>query len=99
MAWDKKLALGEFHSHPGGLWRAQFSASDIYGLDEFVPHVRWRLRGQPYFAIVVAPSDFDALIWRTPQAEALKEFQVGDRVLTPTGLTISSPRPEREGRR
>lgn len=61
-AHDLDACLLELHSHPGPN-PAAFSLSDLSGFQEFVPHVRWRLRGKPYAAIVVAPSGFDALAW------------------------------------
>lgn len=61
-AHDHGLCLVESHSHPGP-YVAAFSYSDILGLDEFVPHVRWRLRERPYAALVFAQSGFDGLAW------------------------------------
>src|SRR4051812_29383543 len=46
-AWNSKACLVEVHSH-GPLEPAQFSPSDLSGFVEWVPHVRWRLRGRPY---------------------------------------------------
>lgn len=64
-AHDLGSALVEFHSHPfhGG---ACFSPSDITGLRELVPHVRWRLKGRPYMAFVLALDGFDGLAWSDP---------------------------------
>lgn len=88
-AHDLKMSVVEFHSHPN-LTKACFSWSDLEGLDEFVPHIMWRLKGRPYAAIVVTPSEFDALVWlndsRNPQM--LSQMRVGNRVLRPTGLTL-----------
>lgn len=92
LAWDKQLAMVELHSHTDSSWPAQFSPSDLSGLEDFVPHVRWRLRGQPYLAIVVGPSGFDALVWRDDVTEALDELAVGDQMLSPTGLTLAALR-------
>lgn len=61
-AWDARACLVEVHSH-GDEGIACFSPSDIYGFDEWVPHVRWRLRCLPYAAIVTAGDSFDALAW------------------------------------
>jgi hypothetical protein len=61
-AHDRKLCLVESHSHPGP-YPAAFSYSDLAGLDEFVPHVRWRLHGRPYAALVFARAGFDGLAW------------------------------------
>jgi proteasome lid subunit RPN8/RPN11 len=88
-AHDLDASIVEFHSHPY-LWPAAFSASDRSGLEEFVPHVWWRLKGKPYAAVVVAPSGFDALVWltdpRTPQA--LDAIRAGGKTLAPTRLTL-----------
>ena len=88
-AHDLGASIVEFHSHPYP-WPAVFSQSDRKGLDEFVPHVWWRLKGRPYVAVVVSPSGFDGLAWvsnpKTPQL--LDGMQVGERVLCPTGLTL-----------
>ena len=61
-AHDLDVSLIEFHSHHGP-WPAGFSGTDWAGFEEFVPHVRWRLRGRPYAAVVVTLTGFDALVW------------------------------------
>lgn len=61
-AWDARACLVEVHSH-GDDGLAGFSPSDFSGLDEWVPHVRWRLRGLPYAALVTAGDTFDGLAW------------------------------------
>ena len=87
-AHDLGTSLVEFHSHLGP-WPAQFSPTDLLGLDDFVPHVWWRLKGRPYVAVVVAPSGFDGLAWiaspHNPQR--LDGIVIEGRVLKPTGLT------------
>lgn len=61
-AHDLQLSVVEFHSHP--LQReAEFSPSDWSGFDEFVPHIRWRLKNRPYAAFVFGAGTFDALAW------------------------------------
>ena len=88
-AHDLGASLIEFHSHPfpGG---AAFSGIDLDGLAEFVPHVRWRLRGRPYFAVVVSPTGYDALAWTGTgaAAETLGGFSVGERMLKPSGRSL-----------
>ena len=82
-------ALAEFHSHPGP-WPAAFSPSDRIGLGETVPHMRWRLPGRPYLAVVVAPDDFDALVW-TPDSllpTALDGIDVGEERFVPTNASL-----------
>jgi len=87
-AHDLGASIVEFHSHPFP-YQAEFSWSDRAGLRELVPHVRWRLKGRPYVAVVVAPRSFDALIWATdsPVPETLAGIRVGERCLRPTGLS------------
>ena len=69
-AHDLEASIVEFHSHTGAS-QARFSYVDQLGLSEFVPHIMWRLRGKPYFAVVVTENDFDGLAWtidsKTPQ--------------------------------
>ncbi len=88
-AHDLAATLVELHSHPFP-YPAEFSPTDRSGLDEVVPHVRWRLRGRPYVAIVAAPDSFDALVWRGPndaRPETLAGLRVGEQSLAPTGLS------------
>lgn len=87
-AHDLEACLVEFHSHTG-LWPATFSASDLIGLQEFVPHVWWRLEGKPYLAIVVTQTGFDGLAWITnPQSpQYLDGIVVEGSVLIPTQLS------------
>lgn len=88
-AFDLDAAMIEVHSHPHPS-PASFSPSDLYGFEDFVPHVWWRLGGKPYAAIVFSHSDFDALVWidnpKNPQQ--LTEIIVGDRHLNPNALSL-----------
>jgi len=87
-AHDLSCSLVELHSHTGR-WPAAFSWSDIEGLREFVPHVLWRLKGRPYFAIVVARTGFDGLVW-APDSEKpnlLGGIHAGSDLLVPTALS------------
>lgn len=61
-AHDVGGCLVEVHSHGGGppVW---FSGSDLHGFEDWVPHVRWRLRQRPYIALVFAGEAVDALVW------------------------------------
>lgn len=85
-------SLIELHSHTGR-WPAQFSFSDLAGLREFVPHARWRLKGRPYLAIVVARDGFDGFAWdgdsETPSL--LGGITVGDVLHLPTMLSRWGP--------
>ena len=56
-AWDNQSSLIEVHSHLGNV-EAAFSPTDLAGLEEFVPHVWWRLQGRPYAALVFSRRDF-----------------------------------------
>lgn len=82
-------SLVEMHSHPSP-WMAAFSPADRRGLRDTVPHMRWRLKGRPYIAIVVAPSGFDALVWwhDAVAPEPLGGIQVGDLLMEPTNASL-----------
>lgn len=97
MAFDQETAVGEFHSHPFQS-HAAFSASDLSGLREYVRHVRWRLRGLPYVAGVIAREDFDGLIWFGDAAEPrqLDVLVVGTQRLYPSESTLSGRGEEYE---
>ena len=90
MAWDRQSALVELHSHPDSPFFIGFSPSDMSGFEEVVPHVRWRLRGKPYLAIVVGPEGFDALVWNGDGAtpEPLARMVVGTDTRRPSGLSL-----------
>jgi hypothetical protein len=87
-AHDLGASLVEMHSH-GGSWPAAFSASDLIGFAEFVPHVWWRLQGKPYFAVVVTRGSFDSLAWLTgpDSPQRLDGIAVGETILVPTKLS------------
>ena len=67
-AHEHGATLVELHSHPRAQ-SAAFSLSDLWGLQETVPHMRWRLQRRPYLAIVVAPTGLDALVWTKEPAK------------------------------
>ena len=88
-AWDSDACLVEAHSHADhGL--AGFSPSDIWGFEEWVPHVRWRLRGRPYAAIVTAGDSFDALAWVDGSGEPaqIARLEIDHTVFLATGRTL-----------
>ena len=89
-AHDLSACLIECHSHPR--FKAQFSCSDCQGLEEFVPHVRWRLQGRPYAAVVVARNGFDSLVWHNTGArpDDLAVIGVDGRYMKPTGYTLTN---------
>jgi hypothetical protein len=82
----------EVHSHRGKGWHAQFSPSDLSGFREFVPHVRWRLKGLPYCALVFTETEFDAVCWigKTNEASALDVLRIEAEMLHPTNRTIEA---------
>jgi hypothetical protein len=90
---SRASALGgcliEAHSHPGTA-TAWFSPTDLDGFEEWVPHVRWRLRGRTYIALVFARGSFDALVWEegTERPSRLAALCADERGMRPTGLTI-----------
>jgi hypothetical protein len=89
-AWDHGAGLAEAHSHLGDA-PASFSPTDIAGLEEWAPHVRWRLAGRPYVALVFAGAGFDALAWSKDDADptGLDAIRLDDgREFVPTGRTI-----------
>lgn len=87
-AHDLDASIVELHSHLGN-WPARFSWSDLAGFREFVPHVRWRLKGRPYFAVVVAQNGFDGFAWLSDSQapEALGGILADSDEYTPTCLS------------
>jgi hypothetical protein len=99
-AWDTDRCLIEAHSH-GDEGYAKFSPSDLRGFNEWVAHVRWRLRGRPYVALVKAGESWDALAWidkETPLRLDAIEVTRGDTTIetvTPTNATAATLAAER----
>ena len=87
-AHDRRCSLVEIHAHPLGEV-AQFSASDFDGLDEFVPHVWWRLRHRPYGALVITPTSIDGLAWidGPGRVEPIDVLRVGDQAHHTSGAS------------
>lgn len=86
-AHDSDFSIFEIHSHLGRQ-PARFSTSDQAGFREWVPHVRWRLKGRAYGAMVITRSTFDGLVWFADSPERLRciKFQGGEEIQT-TGLS------------
>jgi hypothetical protein len=82
--------LIEVHSH-GDHGKAGFSSTDIHGFEDWVPHVRWRLRARPYAAIVTTATAFDAIAWldNTGEPSPIEQLEVDQRTCVPTGWTLS----------
>ena len=88
-AWDRSMSLVEFHSHRFSKWPAEFSPSDLAGLSEWVRHVRWRLQGRPYAAVVMTDATLDALCWQeSNEPKLLSHVDVGGTIIKSTGVTI-----------
>ena len=87
-AHDLGASIVEFHSHLGPL-PARFSPFDRRGLREFVPHVWWRLRKRPYFAVVVTHTGIDGLAWIVDpeKPQHLDAIVAGDRVFQSSKLS------------
>lgn len=66
LAWATQCDgwLVEIHSHLGrSADPVRFSGTDVDGLAEWVPHVRWRLKRRPYGALVLGPETLDGIAW------------------------------------
>lgn len=89
-AWDAGACLAEVHSH-GVHGDACFSPSDLWGFSSWVPHVRWRLGGRPYLALVADGDTFDALAWIDPsgEPEQVDRLLADGEELHTTGLTLA----------
>jgi hypothetical protein len=81
--------LVEVHSH-GERGTAGFSPSDVWGFEEWVPHVRWRLRARPYAAVVTAGATLDAIAWLEDSAEhsQIERIEIGPAGCEATGWTL-----------
>jgi hypothetical protein len=97
-ATAESACLIEAHSH--SQWSpAAFSLYDLRNLDEWVPHLRWRLRGRPYAAIVTSVVDFDALAWiDNPRKAEQVHGVVADSFFPATKATCSLQRRRNDGR-
>jgi len=95
-ASDTQTCLVEAHSHLNNLSPVEFSASDMIGFEEFVPHVRWRLGGRPYIALVYNKTSFDALVWENENntMRSLQAIEVGKHRIFPTNLSLKRLRKE-----
>jgi hypothetical protein len=80
--------LIELHSHVSSE-QPCMSASDVAGLREWVPHVRWRLGAAPYAALVQSQTAIDGLVWSDgPQPTPLRTVRIRRRrPMLATGLS------------
>ncbi|GAB5403933.1 MAG: hypothetical protein Aurels2KO_21640 [Aureliella sp.] len=87
-AHDLEACLVEIHSHPRQI-DAEFSWSDLSGFETFVPHIRWRLRGRPYVAIVFSSTSFDSLVWIGAKSPVgVCSIEAGGNRKPPTGASF-----------
>lgn len=63
MARNRDSSLIECHSHRGPYGMADFSPSDVKGLEEFIGYVRWKLPGKKYGALVWAENSVNGVLW------------------------------------
>ena len=84
-AYETESALVELHSHVGN-WPVGFSISDRIGFNEWVPHVRWRLKDRPYGAIVVGSQGMDGLYWDENGLTRIDQVRFGSETLLSNGL-------------
>jgi len=78
MARKRNCHLIECHSHRSLYAAACFSPSDIYGLEEFVGYVRWKLPGKKYGALVWTKSSVCGQVWggTNPSPIPVKEVRI-----------------------
>jgi hypothetical protein len=90
IAWQAGRVLVEVHSHRDDSSPVSFSGSDIRGFASVVPHVRWRMKGRPYAAIVMNETSLDALVWdgELDTARPLTRLEVGKDIVYPTNETL-----------
>jgi hypothetical protein len=91
-AWDSGACLIETHSH-GRFGRVGFSPTDVSGLEEWVPHLWWRLSGRPYAALVSTGESVDGWAWITAanQPEQIDRVILGSTEMTASGRSFRSP--------
>jgi hypothetical protein len=95
LQWADGSALVEAHAHLPGI-AACMSGIDLDGLAAWVPHVRWRLGGAPYAALVSAGHTIDGMAWTAPsgEAEAITYIAAGEQRLRTTGRSLTRLRME-----
>lgn len=99
-AHDLDASLVEAHSHLGDRPPA-FSPSDLFGFHEFVPHVWWRLKAKPYFALVISEGGVDGLAWIDgPEApERILALQIDHTSISPSAESPLRWNPDLEWHR
>lgn len=96
-AWETDACLVEAHSHGRWFLPVQFSGFDLDQFVDWVPHVRWRLRGRPYAALVTAGTQLDGLAWFEETPEMIESVLVDGRdpILT-SGVSADRLRRQHE---
>lgn len=91
LAWAANSGLGlvECHTHIDGD-PACMSWTDVNGLLDWVPHVRWRIGGQPYVALVLGETTVDGLVWAGPDSsvQRLDRVILGTKLIPTTGRSF-----------
>lgn len=82
-------ALVECHLHQHGD-PACMSRIDVTGLADWAPHVRWRLGGRLYVALVLAETTIDGVAWTRSDnlAEPIETVYIGSARMRTTGRSI-----------
>jgi hypothetical protein len=81
MARKDDFSLIECHSHRSPHVLADFSPSDVKGLEEFLGYVRWKLPGKKYGALVWAENSVEGVIWdgKRPLPLAINEASIVEK--------------------
>jgi|HubBroStandDraft_6_1064221.scaffolds.fasta_scaffold00159_38 hypothetical protein len=88
-ASESQDCLVEAHSHGLLFPPTRFSGFDLNQLRDWVPHVRWRLGGRPYAALVTASREVDGIAWCGDDAEAIDEIRIdGQTSIATTSLSF-----------
>lgn len=101
MARDRNAAIIDCHSHPNSQEDVWFSPSDLAGITQFAHYANWKLKGQPFAALVFAEASIDGVVWRGDftAAEPLGELSiVGQSSMRPTGSWFAKRKPIRKNR-
>jgi hypothetical protein len=97
-AWESGDCLVEAHSHGAIFVPACFSRFDFSQFEDWVPHVRWRLRRRPYLALVIAGDQVDGLAWIAEHAEPIDRMDVDGRRSVATTRASFADLETRRGR-
>ena len=95
LARDRGCVLIDSHSHPGAGSDVWFSPSDLAGISDFAPYVRWKLGPKPFAALVWGEDSVDGVVWpgNTSFPQALTRIVINganNQELRPTGSWFST---------